>query len=355
MLRSLLKKSLLILSISAISLTYGYSQEHHAEATHEAADAKHEEHGDEKFNIGDMIMHHVLDEHSWGLTHDFAIPLPIIIYDNGLKVFSSARFAENGGVYDGYKLEHNHILKLDAAGQPDHHASIIDLSITKVVAQLFLSAILMLIIFNAVAKGFKNNKGKAPKGLQSALEPIITFVRDEVVKPNIGPKYEKFLPYMLSVFFFIFINNLLGLIPGSANLTGNIAVTLVLSILTFIITHVNAKSGYWKHIFMPPGVPVALYPIIVPVEIIGMFTKPAALMIRLFANITAGHIVLLSLLGLIFIFKSWAVAPVSVAFTLAMNCLELLVAFLQAFIFTLLSSMYIGSAVAEHDHHDDHH
>jgi F-type H+-transporting ATPase subunit a len=218
---------------------------------------------------------------------------------------------------------------------------------------MLLSAVLLLLIFSSVAKGYTARKGKAPKGLQSAMEVIILFIRDEVVKPNIGPKYEKYLPYMLTLFFFILINNILGLLPGAANLTGNIAITMTLAVITFIIVHINANGNYYKHLFKPTGVPVALLPIMIPVEIVGVFMKPFSLMVRLFANMTAGHIILLSLFGLIFIFKSIAIAPVISAFALFMNFIEIMVAFIQAFIFTLLSSMYIGSAIEEH--HDDHH
>ena len=179
---------------------------------------------------------------------------------------------------------------------------------------------------------------------------------NDIIKDNIGPKYEKYTPFLLTVFFFILINNLMGMLPGSANVTGNIAVTFVLSVFTFIITTISGNKNYWGHIFKPPGVPLALMPIMVPIEIIGIFTKPFALMIRLFANITAGHIIILSLISLIFIAQSamgnagaWGVAPVSVLFVLFIYCIELLVAFLQAYIFTLLSAVFIGLAVAE-DH-----
>lgn len=187
------------------------------------------------------------------------------------------------------------------------------------------------------------------------MEVLVLFIRDEVVKPNVGPNYGKYLPYLLTLFFFILINNLLGLLPGGANVTGNIAITMVLAILTFIITHVNSNRHYWKHLVAPDGLPPALLPVMIPVEIIGVFMKPFSLMIRLFANITAGHIILLSLFSLIFIFKSFMLAPVISAFALFMNFIEIMVAFIQAFIFTLLSSMYIGSAIEEHSHADHGH
>ncbi|RZK51306.1 MAG: ATP synthase F0 subunit A, partial [Pedobacter sp.] len=192
--------------------------------------------------------------------------------------------------------------------------------------------------------------GKAPKGLQSFLEPVIIFVRDDIAKPNIGHKYAKFMPYLLTIFFFILFNNLLGLFPvfpGSANVTGNIALTFVMATATMLVVNLNGNKYYWKHI-LTPDVPWWLYPIMIPVELIGIISKPFALMVRLFANITAGHIIVLSLISLIFIFKTLAIAPVSVAFVLFMDVLELLVAFLQAFIFTLLSALFIGMAVEEH-------
>ena len=228
-----------------------------------------------------------------------------------------------------------------------------DFSITKNVASLFISVALLLVIFFSVAGAYKKNRGKAPKGLQSFFEPIVIFIRDDIAKPNIGPKYERFLPYLLTIFFFIWFNNLLGLMPGGANLTGNIAVTLTLAVFTLLITLFSSNKAYWAHIFKTPGVPVALLPIMIPIELVGILTKPFSLMVRLFANITAGHIIILSLFSLIFIFQSLAIGPVSVAFAIFMNFLELFVALLQAYVFTLLTSMFFGGAVEEHDHVDD--
>lgn len=322
--------------------------EQHTTTTHEAQK-------EEKFNIGEMITHHISDSHEWhfatvGHNH-FSIPLPVILYSptKGFDVFSSSKFkSENHQLvsYNGYLVdEHEKIHSVDGS-------KVYDLSITKNVASIILSAIILLLVFTTVAKGYEKNKGKAPKGIQSLFEPIITYVRDDIAKPTIGEKhYQKFLPYLLTLFFFIWFNNMMGLLPGSANVTGNIAVTMVLGLVTFFVTNLNGNKGYWKHLVAPPGVPVLLYPIIVPVEIIGIFVKPLTLMIRLFANITAGHIILLSLIGLIFTFKSYLVGGTVTIFVVAMNVLELLVALLQAFIFTLLTSMYIGSAVEE-AHHD---
>ncbi len=306
---------------------------------------------EEKFNVGEVIMHHIGDEHQWhfatiGDTH-VALPLPVILYSEkeGIKVFSSSHFYHSAdGTHEGYKLEHEHITALDGS-----HVK--DFSITKNVASLILSVVILLAIFFSIASRYKQTQGKAPKGLQSAIEPFIIFVRDEIAKTNIGEKhYRRFLPYLLTLFFFIWVNNLLGLLPGGANLTGNIAITLTLAILTFVITNVNGKSTYWRHIFAMPGVPWYMYVILTPVEIVGVFMKPFSLMVRLFANITAGHIILLSLISLIFIFQSLAVSPLIAVFSIFMNVIELLVAFLQAFIFTMLTSMYIGSAVEEAHH-----
>jgi F-type H+-transporting ATPase subunit a len=306
----------------------------------------------EGFNPGEMILHHIGDSHEWHwLATDngnFTTYLPIIAYrpGKGLSVFSSEKISNgeghiSGKEYDGLKLEHEHLVSTDGS-------KVYDFSITKNIAALIGSAVLMLVVFTLVASGYKKNHGRAPKGIQSFFEPIIVFIRDEVAKKNIGPKYERYMPYLLTVFFFIWFNNLLGLTPGAANLSGNIAVTMVLAVLTLIITLASSNKYYWAHIFATPGVPKPLLPIMIIVEVIGIFTKPFSLMIRLFANITAGHIVVLSFISLVFIFKSWAVAPVTLAFGLFINVLELLVALLQAFIFTLLTSMYIGGAVEEH-------
>lgn len=310
----------------------------------------------EPFSAGDMILHHISDAHEW---HFWDGPfgtlyLPVIAYsaDRGLEAFMSSKFYnENHEAvsYNGYRVEHGHLERLD--GKP-----VTDLSITKNVASMLLSAVLMLIIFASIASRYKNKAISAPKGLQSFLEPIIMFVRDEIARPNIGHKYRRYMPFLLTLFFFIWINNLLGLLPGAANVTGNIAVTLVLAIIVFLITVFSGTKDYWGHIFNTPGVPwwlKTVLPIMPIVEFIGIFTKPFSLMIRLFANITAGHIIILSLFSLIFIFQSVAVSPISVAFATFMYFLELFVALLQAYIFTLLAAMYFGGAVEEH-HHEEH-
>jgi F-type H+-transporting ATPase subunit a len=323
-----------------------------------AAAAFQKGHGDEaetaqksEVNISDVILHHVVDDHIWHLwDHGGTIYLPVIVYsaEKGLDVFSSRRFYDdhhNVVEYNGYKLEHNHII-LTSTGK-----SVLDLSITKNVAMLLINATLLVLVFSSVAKGYKKNNGRAPKGIQSFLEPVIVFVRDEIVKPNIGRHYEKYMPYMLTLFFFILFGNLLGLLPGAGNLTGNIAVTLTLAVLTFIITNVKGNKAYWSHILWTPGVPLPLRIVILPVEVIGIFTKPFSLTVRLFVAITAGHIVLLSLISLAFIFQSFSVGLVSSLIVLFINLIELLVAGIQAYVFTLFSSLYIGMATEEHEHH----
>ncbi len=341
------------------------SEVNHAEPNNHEATAEHGE--PEKFNAGKTIMEHIADAHDWHIAtlgdHHISIPLPVIIKDdNGVHIFSSSNFHHGHSAYMGYKIEENKLVALNEDGTVNEHASFYDLSITKNVAAMFLAVFFLLFIMISVANHYKTNK-KAPKGFNNMIESLIIFLRDEVAKPSIGPKYEKFLPYLLTIFFFIFINNLFGLIPffpGGANVTGNIAVTMILALFTFAITAFNGNKAYWSHIFMPPGVPGWLLPLMIPIEIIGLFNKPIVLMIRLFANITAGHIIILGFFSLIFIFGAMntglglGVSAFSVAFTTFMSFLELLVAFLQAYVFTLLSSLYFGAAVEEH-HHEEHH
>ena len=318
-----------------------------------------DEHAEKKteFNPGEMIIDHISDSHDWHLFGHVSIPLPVIIYKpgSGLYVFSSSRFEHGTASYEGFMLEKNKIVSQDGG-------DLYDLSITKNAASLLFVIILMLIVFTSMAKRYSVNKNAAPKGLQSWLEPIIVFIRDEVAKSSIGEKkYEKYMPFLLTVFFFILFMNLLGLIPiapGGANVTGNIAITMSLALLTFIITTVSANKNYWHHIFAMPGVPVWVLFLLTPIEILGMFLRPFVLMIRLFANIMAGHIIALSFFSLIFIFgqlnmaAGYGTSVVSVAFTVFMTLMELLVAFLQAYVFTLLSAIYFGAAVEEHGNHE---
>jgi len=315
---------------------------------------------DEENKTG-FIMHHVKDSHEWhfatfGDTH-VTLSLPVIIYssDRGFEFYMSSDFQDPvthafGVEHEGYYIDSHD--KLQAV---DENRSFIDLSITKNVAMMFLVITVLLIVALSASGFYKKNPNKAPKGVASVLEPLVIFVRDEIALPNIGPRYRQFTPYLLTLFFFIWFGNLLGLVPGAANLTGNIAVTATLAIFTTIVTNVNGNKDYWKHIFATPGVPVALLPVLVPVEILGAFvTKPFALMVRLFVAITAGHIVILSFIGLIFIFESYAVGLPSTLMVIFINVIELLVASIQAYVFTLFSAMYIGSAVADHSHGQDH-
>ena len=340
----ILKKRILLLIFLLFTSTFSFAVE-----TEEGAE-------EDKTSF---ILHHIQDSHEWhfatiGHTH-LTLPLPVILYspDRGLEFFMSSAFIDHEThervPHEGYFLnEHDHIVPLDES------RTVYDFSITKNVAMLFLTIIILILIMSSVASHYKKNPNSPPKGLASWFEPIIIFVRDDIAKPNIGPKYHKFMPYLLTLFFFIWFGNLLGLIPGAANLTGNIAVTFVLAVITFIVTNVSGNKEYWKHVFATPGVPKALLPVMVPVEFIGLFTKPFSLMVRLFVAITAGHIVILSLIGLSFIFNSYAVGVASSILVIFINLIELLVATIQAYVFTLFSAMYIGAAVAEH-HHDEEH
>jgi len=314
---------------------------------------------EEKFDPAVVIMEHIADSHEWHLWGHTSLPLPVILYtDKGIETFSSAKFEHGTKAYEGkyytYKLIDGRIAVIDASGNVDKEAGkrIYDFSITKNIVSIWIAVILLFLIFTSVASAYKKREGRAPKGFQSLIEPVILFVRDDIAIPNIGYKYARFMPFLLTIFFFIWINNLMGLIPifpGGANVTGNIFITFLLAFIVMLVVNLNGNKYYWKHI-LKPDVPWWLYPIMIPVEIIGVISKPFALMIRLYANISAGHIIVLSLISLIFIFKSLAIAPVSVAFVLFMFVLELLVAFLQAFIFTILTALFIGTAIDEHAH-----
>jgi F-type H+-transporting ATPase subunit a len=299
-----------------------------------------------EFSPGDMILHHIADEHVWIFTDRLIAYLPVILYSaaDGFVVFSSKRIFHTGS-YGNYVMDHGKIHHVDPG------VFVLDLSITKNVAQMFISIIVLIAIFISVAQYYKKHTLAPPKGIASFFEPIIMFIRDDIAKDNIGHKHEKFMPYLLTIFFYIWFNNLIGLLPGAANVTGNIAVTGVLAFFTLIVTQISGTKHYWAHIFNTPGVPWWLkipIPIMPLIEVVGIFTKPFALMVRLFANITAGHIIILSLLSLIFIFRTWALSLVSIPFAVFMSFLELLVALLQAYIFTLLSAIFIGAAVEEH-------
>ncbi|MEO8886416.1 MAG: F0F1 ATP synthase subunit A [Mucilaginibacter sp.] len=328
------------------------------------AQEKAEKGESEKFNPKDVIFEHIGDSHSMHILGKTHIPLPIILYtDKGFEIFSSSDFGEENGDYTGkyytYRLVKD---KINIVGDNNAltpganllkpNSKLIDFSITRNVASMWLGMIILLLVFLTITSSYRKRSGKAPKGVQSFLEPLVMFVRDDVAIPNIGVKYARYIPLLLTMFFFILINNLFGLIPffpGGYNLTGNIAVTLTLSFITLLVINFSGNKYYWKHIFKP-DIPFWLYPIMVPVEVIGIISKPFALMIRLFANITAGHIIVLSLISLIFIFKTLYVSPASIVFVVFMDTIELLVAFLQAYIFTMLTALFIGMAVEEHHH-----
>jgi F-type H+-transporting ATPase subunit a len=325
-------------------------------------EVKEKTEGSGNFDASTFILEHIADSHEWHILTKkngdiVTIYLPVILYskDKGLDIFTSKKLA-GGNEYKGYKLEEEgdlqgKIVSVNTDGIINEKNLPLDLSMTKAVIGMLAAAIIGLVIFLSLSRSYKKSGISHPRGIQSFLEPVILFVREDIAIPNLGHNYKKYMPYLLTAFFFILINNLMGLIPFpppfGANVTGNIAVTFVMATFTFLITQFSGNKTYWKHIFAAPGVPFWLLPIMIPVEIIGLFSKPFALMIRLFANITAGHIIVLSLICLIFIFNSLSVAPVSILFVIFMDFLELLVAFLQAYIFTLLSALFISMAIPE--------
>jgi F-type H+-transporting ATPase subunit a len=328
------------------------------------------------FDANEVIFGHVLDAHEFhffaykgadGKEHSVGVPLPVILYSpqRGFDVFLSSRFEHGEMIYRGYKAEGNKIIAVKEDGSPDLQVKLYDISLTRNVVQMILSLTLLVFLMIRIAGKYKTGVGlnSAPTGFQNVIEPVITFVRDEVARPNLGDKYTKYLPYLLTVFFFILINSLVGLIPGSANVTGNIAFTAVLGVLSFIVINFSGNRHYWSHIFNPP-VPAGINVLMVVVEIIGVFTKPFALIIRLFANMLAGHIIIICLVSLIFIFGGinrgvgWGFSPVSIAFSVFIYLIEVLVIFIQAFIFTNLTAIFIGLAIEKpHTHegsgHDD--
>lgn len=336
----------------------------------------------EAIDAGSEIIGHVTDAHSWhlfdyvsdGETHAVAIPLPVIVINDGhVDIFMSSKFHHGHADYKGYRLigggsEKEEIacvgpdgeLLLDAEGNV---VKPLDLSITKTSAAIMISVALLIVIVMVAKRGYKKRPNQAPHGLQSLVEMLVVFVRDDIVRPMIGEKkYQKYLPYLLTLFFFIFFSNILGLIPifpAGANISGNIAVTATLAIITFLITNISGNKHYWIDIFNTPGVPawLKIFPLMPLVELMGVFTKPIVLMIRLFANMTAGHIVILGFIFLIFILSNLfgslvggGVTIVSIFFSVFISLLECLVAYLQAFVFTMLTSLYIGMAVEEPHH-----
>ena len=324
-------------------------------------------HEPEAFNVTETILDHIKDDHSWHLWGHTSLPLPVILYTpKGFEFFSSAKFMNEHheeimykGNYD-YKIIEGKIKIVDATEAVDVEASkgLWDFSITKNVASLFVSVFILLTVLLTAAGAYKKTGiTSAPKGVQSFMEPIVLFVRDEVAIPNIGKKkFAKYMPFLLTIFFLVLVNNFLGLVPffpGGANVSGNIAFTMTLAVCVFVVVNLSANKNYWEHIFWMPGMHWSMKLFLAPIELIGVFTKPISLMIRLFANITAGHILVLSLICLIFIFKTVYASAIAVPFAVFIGMIELLVAFLQAYIFTMLSAMYIGMATEEH-HHEAH-
>jgi len=383
------------LSVAVFSIIYllvsttGFGQQ----GSHEDAGTDHtkqeEGHPKEKkkgFNASEIIFGHVLNAHEFHFLdigdHPVTIPLPVILYSSqrGLTSFMSSKFEHGHKAHNGYAIltEHNiaewkldpkknfigDIVAVNAQGEADPAVKIFDLSLTRNVVQMLLALVIFVWIMLRIAKRYKSGVGvtSAPKGSQSLLEPVIIFVRDEVAKPNLGHKSDKYLPYLLTVFFFILVNNIFGLIPGSANVTGNIAFTVVLGLISFVVILASSNKHYWGHIFNPPGVPFGVKLILVPVEFLSVFIKPFALIIRLFANMVAGHIIIICLISLIFIFgqlnqyAGWGSTPLAVGFTVFIYFIEVLVAFIQAFIFAMLTAVFIGQAFeGGHDDVDGHH
>lgn len=324
----------------------------------------------------ETILHHIKDSHEFHIAGELSVPLPVIIWtDKGLVTFMSHEFhhddegktiVEKKGLRfvkhheKIYQLNEGETFALNEENHPAHKRPL-DFSITKNVFSMFLSMALLFLIFITAARSYRRHTG-APKGVAKFIEPLVVFVKNDIAIPNIGEKkHKKYIPFLLTVFFFIWLNNLMGLIPFfpfSANVSGNIAFTITLALFTFLIVNLSANKSYWKHIFWMPGVPVPMKLFLAPIELIGVFTKPVSLFIRLFANITAGHIVVLALISLIFFFKNlygpvagYAVSPVSILFVVFISVIELLVVAIQAYIFTVLSALYIGMATAEEEHH----
>lgn len=356
-----------------------FAQEGHHEATANS-EASHDG-GEKKINVKEIIFGHIRDSHDWHLftigEFHATLPLPVILYSagNGFSIFMSSKFHHGHEPHDGYKQINEHDIAADAAlhgGKSNlvmgkivalDGSKVYDLSITKNVLSMLISLGLLWFLLTGIAKKYKKNGiNKAPTGWQNAIEPVIGFIEENVAKPYLGHKSGKYMPLLLTFFFFIWINNLMGLLPGGANLTGNIAVTLVLTLIFFVVMLFNSNKHFWGHIFNPPGIPLGIKFILVPIEILSnLLIKPAALAIRLFANIFAGHTIILSLVCMVFIFGAmnkavgYGFSVVTVGFSVFMFFLELLVAAIQAFIFTNLVAVFIGQAVEEHPHHDEGH
>ncbi len=325
----------------------------------------------EQLDIGDMIMEHVTDSYEWHFftigEHHVSLYLPVILYDKGHWILFSSSKLKHDASYKGYHVAKDgpnvgKLVRTNAKGK--EVLPQLDISITKTVFAILINAFLVVLIFLSIAKSYRKRKGQAPKGMQSLLEPLVLFIRDDVARDSIGEeKYERYLPYLMTLFFFILFSNLFGIFPffpGGANVTGNIAVTGIMAFFTFVITTMSSNKHYWKDIFNTPGVPWWLkfpIPLMPFVELLGIFTKPFVLMVRLFANMVSGHIVLAGFISLIFIFGKfgvglgYGVSILSISFAIFLDLLEVLVAFIQAYVFVLLSALYFGMATEVPEHH----
>ncbi len=368
-------KLLLVAIFSLFAIVFSTSLPAQDSSRNEASKEGHEAAADEKkegFDPAAVIFGHILDNHEFHITeykgsdgeeHSISIPLPVILYskERGITLFSSSRFEHGHAAYNGYKIANDKIAAVNEDGTINEGIKVYDLSLTRNVVQMMIALFILTWLMISIANAYKRGHGviSAPKGKQNLLEVLIVFVREEVARPNLGNKWKQYLPYLLTTFFFILINNIFGLIPGTANVTGNIAFTVVLGLISFVVIMFSTNSHFWGHIFNPPNVPFLVKFILVPVEFLGVFIKPFALIIRLFANMVAGHIIIICLISLIFIFgqmhpaAGWGASPVSIGFTVFIYFIEILVAFLQAFIFTNLTAVFIGSAFEGGDHHDD--
>ncbi len=340
-----------------------------------------------------FIKHHLKDAHYFELFHGAKMPLPIIVWDNGVQFFLSSDFkkvevkevstsdstiifqrlpandtltkdntdylyeskSSNYSIFHGkiFSARHQDMLfKITNSGKElTSHTALLDFSITKTVLMTILISLIIFFLFLSLSKSY--SKGPIPSGFGRLLEPLILFIRDDIAIPNIGEKhYKRYMSYLLTVFFFIWLVNLAGMTPLGINITGNIAITFSLALITYLITQFTANKNYWGHIFWMPGVPVPMKFVLMPIELLGTIIKPFSLMVRLYANITAGHVVLMSLISLVFFASNLFAFGSFFGLTLFLGVIELLVAFLQAYIFTMLTALYFGAAVEEH--HDEH-
>lgn len=325
--------------------------------------------GDSGFNIRNFIFGHLVNDYEFHITdikdHPITIPLPVIVKseNRGWFVFMSSKFHHRTLAYEGFEIA----TEGDNAGYiveklPDgSYVRPLDISITKNVFSILLASFFLCVIFLSIKRRYTRDPLKAPSGFQALLEPLILFVTEDVARPAIGEESKKYEPYLLTIFFFILVLNLMGLIPVfpfGANVTGNINVTAALTCFTFIITMVSTTKAYWVHKLWTPGVPVLLkapVPLMPFVEVLGIFTGPMALVVRLFANMLAGHMVVIVLMAMIFLFSSFGalagagVSVISLLFSIFMILMDVLISFIQAYVFTLLSALYFGAArVKEH-------